>query len=289
LITQQPVQTFRSTKFVVRVAFSPCGQWLATASYDKHIVIYRLTTDDEPEEVLDDTDEPYLACEPGVRYTEYRRIKVDYNPEALLFNPNSQWLMYTTRSSHQLYYVPLGGATDPVRTKSFNHHAYDTHVSFSVLNMALHPSGKIIACQTGDHAGNAGERILLYGVDVEDVSLSSARGLMSDRATRVYLDRIRYRRLRNSAYELVTRWDGSNVSMQVELHADGRTTSPNGLLHLLSISGEIRTSLRVHGLSVEAVGAATSGIIRDCAVVDLGDSEWEVVSVGYDRVVRISR
>lgn len=54
------------------------------------------------------------------------------------------------------------------------------------------------------------------------------------------------------------------------------------------MTGEVRSSLRVHGLEVGSMGAATSAIIRDCIVADLGEGKWEVVSVGYDRVIRIS-
>jgi WD40 repeat protein len=161
VITQTALQTFRSSRFVVRVAFSACGKWLATASYDKQITIYDVESEMVADnDVLDDTDDPYLACEPSLRYKECRRIKVDHNPEAILFYSN--WLVYTTRSSHNMYYVNVH--TGETRTKSFNHHPLDTHISFSVLNMVLHPGGKVIAFQTGDHA-SGGERILLYGAE----------------------------------------------------------------------------------------------------------------------------
>lgn len=55
------------------------------------------------------------------------------------------------------------------RSKSFNAHPGDTHVSFSVLDMALHPSGRLIACVTGDHA-SGGERVLVYGTEPDEVS-----------------------------------------------------------------------------------------------------------------------
>lgn len=156
------------------------------------------TEDDEEEDeldLLDDTDDPTLACEPGLRYEEVHRIKVDHNPEAILFVPptpapvlpNSSlssanpeagsqgWLLYTTRSSHLLNYLcPL---TLTPRTKSFNAHPLDTHVSFSVLNMVLHPSGRVVACQTGDSM--AGERILLYDADPDEVCFVSLLHEMS--------------------------------------------------------------------------------------------------------------
>lgn len=184
LITQQAVQTFRSSKFVVRVAFSACGKWFATASYDKQVVVYSVKNEEQPEDVIDELDDPYLACEPGLRYEECQRIKVDHNPEALLFY--SGWLIFTTRTSHVMSYVSL--VDGKVVTKSFNHHPLDTHISFSVLNMALHPNGKMIACQTGDHAGNTGERILLYGAEPDEVNLLAC-GADLDGKTRLHMDR----------------------------------------------------------------------------------------------------
>jgi hypothetical protein len=171
--------------------------------------------EDDMLDMLDDTDDAGLACEPGLRYEEVHRVRVEHNPEAILFippqprplplsahashpHPNTTsapstsdanlpsssrtartagsldsaelagyagWLLYTTRSSHLLHYLcPL---TLTARTKSFNAHPLDTHVSFSVLNMALHPSGRVVACQTGD--GMAGERVLLYDAHPDEV------------------------------------------------------------------------------------------------------------------------
>lgn len=168
LIFHQPLQTFPSTKFVVRVAFSPDGSYFATASYDRHVVLYRASEhSQEPLDGLDETDDQDLACEPRLRYVESHRVKVDSNPEAIALTP--EWLLYTLRGSHWLHYVRLG--TWETFKKSFNPHPLDTHVSFSVLNLAIHPSGKIIACQTGDRGA---ERILLYGIDPDEVR-SSAR------------------------------------------------------------------------------------------------------------------
>jgi len=145
---------------------------MVTASYDHNIVIYSSTSSATPPEPgeddipLDETDDPSLACDPELRYAEVKRIKVDSNPEAILFHPSSTWLLYPVRSSHLLYYMRLD--TWETQTKSFNPHPMDTHVSFSILNMALHPSGRILACQTGDHRGGAGERVLLYGVEPKE-------------------------------------------------------------------------------------------------------------------------
>ncbi|WVW86312.1 hypothetical protein I302_108354 [Kwoniella bestiolae CBS 10118] len=274
LITSQPLQTFKSTKFVVRVAFSPDGRFMATSSYDHNIVIYEANGSavppplDEDDMPLDDKDDLLLAAEPNLRYSEVHRVKVDSNPEAILFHPESTWLMYTLRSSHLLYYVRLPSLDHhrlwEAKTKSFNPHPMDNHVSFSILNMALHPSNKIIACQTGDHRGNTGERILLYGVEPEDTE------------------------------RLAVLWTGSEgddfVLPRMSWLPDGSgliTTTPNGYLNLISLSGENRSSVKIHG--AVNLGQASSEVVRDCTVVSTEDGDWEAVSVGYDRQVRISR
>jgi predicted amidohydrolase len=118
--------------------------------------------DEDEDMVLDPSDDKNLACDPELRYEAVHQIKVDSNPEAILFA--SGWLMYTLRSSHLLCYVQLGSWERT--TKSFNPHPLDNHVSFSVLNLSLHPSGKVIACQTGDRGA---ERVLLYGVEPDEV------------------------------------------------------------------------------------------------------------------------
>lgn len=279
---------------------------MATASYDHHIVIYEAnelspayTEDDQL--VLDETDDISLACEPTLRYTERHRIHVSSNPEAVIFHPSGEWVMYTLRDSHLLHYIRLPredgmaldgeGAEDwEPRTKSFNPHPMDTHVSFSVLDLAIHPSGKVIACLTGDHRGGSGERVLLYGIDPEEVS-DDAPDVADwpDRAIGVLVDRRGGRRFRPPSHVMVARWDGHNVSARSRLVADQSVTTSNGYLNLVSLSGEVRSSLKVHGLPNPTLGQASSEVVRDVCVVPSEDGGWETVSVGYDRMIRISQ
>lgn len=207
LITSSPVQVFNQAKFVVRVAFSPDGRWLATASYDRTINVYENThapllgvradeyhavAEEVGEEVpiIDREDDPELACEPGLGYVLRHTVKTEGNPEALLFHPRSEWVIWTERGGFEMKYLRLpsapiagedvamdGAEGDGVKpwdtcSKSFNAHPGDTHVSFSVLDMALHPSGRMIACVTGDHA-SGGERVLVYGTELDEVSFAS--------------------------------------------------------------------------------------------------------------------
>ncbi|ODN94860.1 hypothetical protein L198_05008 [Cryptococcus wingfieldii CBS 7118] len=275
VISREVLQTFVSAKYVVRVAFSPNGRFMATASYDRHIVVYEAISSALPPPLddhsipLDATDDASLACEPLLRFAEAHRCKLDSNPEALLFHPNSTWLLYTTRSSHVLHYLSLpSDVTHPApwvyTNKSFNPHPLDTHVSFAVLNMTLHPSGKIVACQTGDHSGGGGERLLLYGIEPEETE------------------------------RLACLWTGEEgddyVLPRMEFLPDGSgiiTTTSRGYLNLFTLKGEKRSSVKIHG--VVNAGSASSEVIRDCAIISARGEGCHVVSVGYDCRVRFSK
>jgi WD40 repeat protein len=192
LITGTTLQTLPATKFVVRVAFSSDGRWLAAASYDHSISLYEASglataapADEDADDYipLDDSDDADLAMDPELRYTLRHRVATDANPEAMLFHPASSWLIYTVRGSCEMHYLGLPAREDgdgddwgwPTRSKSFNPNPLDAHVSFAVLDMSLHPSGRMIACITGDHA-SSGERVLLYGVEPDEVSGTSSSG-----------------------------------------------------------------------------------------------------------------
>lgn len=280
-ITQySPLQTFSGAKFVVRVAFSADGRWLAAARYDKSVSVYEAVgaahhapTGDEDEDAwlhaLDAGDDSDAAADPTLRYELRKRVETEGNPEALLFHPASSWLMYTQRGSHRLHYLSLpreGEAGWESRAKSFNAHAQDTHVSFSVLDLALHPSGRIIGGITGDHAGPGAERVLLYGVEPDETERLACLWTQSEPDAFV-LPRLAFLP------------SGKGII----------TTNANGELTLLSLQGELRSKLQVHAARVGVAG--TSDVVRDVVVVPLGEGQeggWEVVSVGYDRTVKMT-
>jgi hypothetical protein len=185
LITTTPIQTFKHNKFVNLTAFSPSGEYMATAGHDRMLHIYSVDTphkrmNEDDLELLDETDDEALAGEPTLRYKKVKTVELETNPEGLVFTPTH--LIYTLRSSHLLYFLSLPTETSnsssnqsqaqsatpwTTRTKSFNPSPLDTHVSFSVLYLALHPGGKLVACMTGDPATTgAGERVLIYSTDI---------------------------------------------------------------------------------------------------------------------------
>lgn len=332
LITRQPLQTFHHAKFVVRCAFSQDGRWLATASYDRTIILYEDSQWDYPssaappageqeeeEDALDEGDDPVLAEDPTLRYQERHRITLEHNPESIVFDARSRYLLYTTRASHLLRYVqlPESGATTTTTTtttaaeepfttftKSFNPHPDDSHISFAVLNLVIDPTGRMIACQTGDHAGGTGERVLLYDVNlpptpspaVPSPSLPATEsGRTSWLPTRSESSAIPSQNQRLSVI-----WTGQEgddyVLPRLAWLPDSSgiiTTTTTGWLTLHSLAGETVRRLKVHGgqgRSAPSAGQGVSEVIRDVCVI--GDKDhvaaWRVVSVGYDATVRIS-
>jgi hypothetical protein len=196
LITSEPIQTFThsSSGRINLTAFSPTGNHLATSASDKTIQIYSVSQPhpvlgEDETEILDDTDLAELAAEAGLRYELCHKIKVEGNPESMVFT--EEYLIYTIRSSHLLYFLSLPASkgegmevdgTEPwqLRTKSFNPSPLDTHVSFSVLHLALHPGGKLVACLTGDPATvGAGERVLIYSTDFSEPDVPISSGMIS--------------------------------------------------------------------------------------------------------------
>lgn len=59
------------------------------------------------------------------------------------------------------------------------------------------------------------------------------------------------------------------------------TSTPGGELVLSSLDGRAGTRLKIHGRDERA-----SDVVRDLKVV--GEDDWSVVSVGYDRTVQIT-
>ncbi|BEJ15184.1 hypothetical protein CspHIS471_0409510 [Cutaneotrichosporon sp. HIS471] len=271
-VTHSTLQTFSGAKFVVRVAFSSDGRYLASASYDKSVSVYEAVgrahherTGDEDADAwlhaLDPGDDADAAAEAELRYQLRHRVETESNPEAVLFHPASTWLMYTQRASPALHYLSLGDWE--TRSKSFNVHALDNHVSFAVLDLALHPSGRIIGAITGDHAGPGAERVLLYGVEPDETE------------------------------RLACLWTRSEpdafVLPRLAFLPSGRgiiTTSASGELTLLTLQGEVRSKLKAHAAREGVAG--TSDVVRDVAVAALGEGGWEVVSVGYDRTIKMT-
>ncbi len=109
------------TKFVVRVAFSDSGRYLASAGYDRKINIFRPTAASS-HDVLSPPASQQADAEPDepqrlagrLQYELAHVIETPSNPEALLFLTQAkpgglerEWLIYTIRGDSFLHYVAL--------------------------------------------------------------------------------------------------------------------------------------------------------------------------------------
>lgn len=285
-----PIQTLGDHKrYAVRVAFSEDGMFMSSAGYDKAIHIYANQSEQGNEQ-------PY--------FVRIHTIETQMKPEALLFvqgpmTPDTQanasqervrpWLVYTVRDRVELHYVALphegaeGSETEAatpnwsILTFNTNPDPADHHASYSLLDLALHPSGRYISAQTGDH-GAAHTLSPCY-----DHSLS-----------RILLLPL------FSEHRRMTLWTGAPSSAFTSPRHAWRSsgdgvwvTGDDGVLRLIGLDGHVNAHVRSHGVAAEATSNATMAaaewryggntIVKDVAVLP----DDRVVSCGFDRTVRI--
>jgi len=223
-----PIQVLKDhTRFVVHSAYSPDGRFLATAGYDRKILIYerkafpqsrrRLASSDVTEDEEQDDDAEPVPLEAPFKLVHSLDTKGG-NPEAIQFVSTNllplpeddalgrpaapaptelaadrprTWLAFSCRGECHINYLALPRVEPPARTSSgpaadtdvltahvdalnltssqnattdteepadwtlvkcnTNENVDDWHVSYSLLSLALHPSGKFLSAQTGDH------------------------------------------------------------------------------------------------------------------------------------------
>ena len=294
LTCDRAVQTLKDhTKFVVRIAHSDDGRFMASAGYDKAIHIYEVVAHD------------------GVpTYRHVHKMPVTTNPESILFvlgpvSPDGQpwstertWLVYTCRDNVELHYVALPMSSPaPEAAPDWTMARYNTnpdpddyHAGYSLvcilytypqLHLTLHPSGKYVAAQTGDHGGT--DRI----DSTANHSLSRLLLLplfSQQRRTTLWTE------APSSAFANPRHaWTKAGDAVWV--------TGEDGLLRLVGLSGEILARVRCHGMaatshssaSVNAALAAAawrqSGntVIKGVAVLPDG----RIASCGFDKTVRV--
>lgn len=105
LLTRKPVQVLKDhSKFVVKVALSPTGEYLASIGYDKKVIVYRRTKrttfaashvalrsaqgeihEEEEENEKEEEDDDGVEDLKGPRYEKVHEIETQTNPEAILF------------------------------------------------------------------------------------------------------------------------------------------------------------------------------------------------------------
>jgi len=153
--TDAVVQKFSDhSKFVVRGIFSPDGQWLATASYDRTLCIYAWKEDSGYQ----------LAKKFG---------PLVGNVESICFLPDSLTLVAGIRDDNYLHYISLTDFSDTRYNMNANG---DDWVSFTPMWLSVSPNGKYLLVSTDDSNG----RVILFGVH-SNVQLRNFYGAATDR------------------------------------------------------------------------------------------------------------
>lgn len=102
-------------KYVVRCAWSSDGRWLASAGYDRRVLVYGVTVArDEREEnaLLAGEERDAHAGALRVQLELRREVSTRSNPEAVCFLPDSSELVYACRDDHLLHYLKLPTKTE---------------------------------------------------------------------------------------------------------------------------------------------------------------------------------
>lgn len=121
-------------KFVVHAKFAPDGSSFFSASYDHTLVLYR-------------PSDPH-------HFAPVRTFEFDGNVEAACYTLDSQWIVVGVRDDNYLHYIDLNSLT----VNKFNMNANgDDVVSFTVMDLAISPSGKHVLAATDHRSG----RVLL--------------------------------------------------------------------------------------------------------------------------------
>lgn len=280
------------SRFIVKCAWSPDGQWLVTAGYDKKVVIYRRratesTTRMDMDGGQDEEEDDIEVADLATRLEPIYKLDTRSNPEAIHFvtNPSDQttWLIYSLRDDCFVHYIcidDLQSTSGPApRQQSFNtnENPFDTHRSYSILSIASHPTHpSLLSLLTGAHSSTSSTSQLLL------------LPLFSDRRRGTIHTGVPT----SEHFSPRQAWlrDGSGVYI----------TSEEGFLRLYDTQGKERCLIGVHGVAAADNGEGGStmsaeekakrwrmggmnGSIRDINLLD----DATVITCGFDRTVRV--
>ncbi|GAA5886717.1 hypothetical protein JCM5296_006380 [Sporobolomyces johnsonii] len=297
LVTREVVVKVKDhNKYIVCVAWSPDGHYLATLGYDKLVHVYSVSLSFPVTSSSPSSDDAGAEADPPtVKLELAHTLHPRTNPEAAVFLPDSQWLVWTARDDHLLHYLgmppppptsPSSSSTRPdhspskpweLRDHNLNPNL-DTFVSFSILSLSVHPRLPLLSLQTSTTAA----RILLYPFH------SSAR-LLTLHTTAQQSDYFNPRHA----------WLPSGAAVCVN--------SEDGIVRIVDLKGKVRCAKGAHGVAapVEEVEEGVSeevrserararreqdrgsSVVRDVEAFEGEDGGSVVVlSCGFDKTVK---
>ncbi|GAA5863263.1 hypothetical protein JCM3774_000833 [Rhodotorula dairenensis] len=310
-------------KYIVKVAFSPDGNYLATLGYDRLINIYRFAlaphpadpparNDDDAED--EEPEDPLSTC-PEVTLELVHAIPTRTNPEAAVWlpmpagpDPAEAWLVWTAREDNLLHYVEAPPRSEMTSLEEARQQKWDTEewnlnengdsfISFSILSISLHPTLPILSLQTS----TASARLLLY-------PFHSATRLLTLHTSASQSDYFnpRHAWLPSGAGVVVNSEDGVvrlvDLQGRVRLSrgAHGVAAPDEELEHLIAEEGqdlsvERRRELKSERARLRREADRGSSVVRDVEVLlpteddkgIVGTTGWRVVSCGFDKTVKV--
>jgi WD40 repeat protein len=129
------------SKYVIGVRFSPAATYMATASYDKSVNVFRKRSD----WVCDDNSE---SSNPTEAFEKFKTMQFQETPESIVFASEHE-LIVGLRGLPHLLYIDL--LTFTQRNVSLNEHDWDLHVSFAPLALSVSPCAKYLLVATDKH------------------------------------------------------------------------------------------------------------------------------------------
>lgn len=131
-------------KFVVHAKFAPDGSSFLSACYDHTLVLYKAGPDPQS-------------------FSPLRTFEFDGNVEAACYSPDSKWVIVGVRDDNYLHYID----TATLEVIKFNMNANgDDIVSFTVMDLAVSPSGKHVLATTDHRSG----RVILFKISSNTIS-----------------------------------------------------------------------------------------------------------------------
>jgi WD40 repeat protein len=90
---------------------------------------------------------PAIYARDGSSWSKRHTLKLESNPEALHFLPDSQHLVFSRREDFRLNYLSLSQPGFPIQSFNLNERQ-DEHVSFTIMHIARHPTEPLLSLQT---------------------------------------------------------------------------------------------------------------------------------------------
>ncbi|GAK66649.1 uncharacterized protein PAN0_014c4872 [Moesziomyces antarcticus] len=318
LLTRKPIQTLKHhTKFVVRLAVSATGEYMASIGYDKKLVVYRRVHHTRFSTTSVDGEEEDQGELEGGRYEKAFEMETRHNPEAILFvraaaapescEPTSSsapavgevtiraarrqrtWLCFTVRHDSFVHYLALPLTAD---SSLDTDDLADTLASTS-LSSARTPDWSVESFNTNPVASDLHVSYSLLSLSLHAsglyICIQTGDHSSSSSSRLLLLQPL-------SGVRAATVWTGLETgTFGTPRHSwlpSGRAcwlNSEDGVLRLVDLGGKTRATVLAHGLVAPDQVAASwtrggNPVIKDVVALD----EHTLASCGFDHTIRIT-